>query len=156
MIALGFQHGDNTMLFLTLRVARPVTSLVQSSTLYCRGLGLEQLGAFTDHDGFSGIMLGQRDLPWHLEFTQCDAHPLRPTPTQEDMLVLYLPDEEAWLTTCGNMLAAGFCRLPAVNPYWDRNGQTFCDHDGYRTVIQRQSWPSLTDGQKNHSADTRR
>jgi len=31
--------------------------------------------------------------------------------------------------------------VKAFNPYWDKNGKTFEDPDGYRVVLQRASWP---------------
>jgi hypothetical protein len=38
------------------------------------------------------------------------------------------------------MLTAGFSPVPAFNPYWDRNGKTFEDPDGYRIVLQNAAW----------------
>ncbi len=46
------------MSFCHMRIARPVSELDTTASMYCAGLGLEQLGSFTDHEGFSGIMLG--------------------------------------------------------------------------------------------------
>jgi catechol 2,3-dioxygenase-like lactoylglutathione lyase family enzyme len=123
-----------------LRVARPVTDLVESVAMYTRGLGLEVLGSFEDHDGFDGVMLGIRGESVHFEFTFCRAHPLRPTPTNEDLLVFYLPEVEAWERRCHSLLACGFREVPSFNPYWARNGRTFEDRDGYRLVIQRAAW----------------
>jgi hypothetical protein len=39
------------------------------------------------------------------------------------------------------MVKAGFEPAPAFNPYWDREGRTFEDPDGYRIVLQRSAWP---------------
>jgi hypothetical protein len=39
------------------------------------------------------------------------------------------------------MREAGFEPIPAFNPYWDQNGKTFEDPDGYRVVFQRADWP---------------
>ena len=36
--------------------------------------------------------------------------------------------------------AAGFEPLPALNPYWDIQGATFEDPDGYRVVLQNAAW----------------
>jgi hypothetical protein len=124
----------------TLRVARPVTNLDLSSEMYRAGLGLEIIGGFTDHQGFSGKMLGNPDLPWHLEFTVCHTHPVKPLSTDEDLLVLYVPDQVEWERVCEQMNAAGFAVVDAFNPYWAQLGKTFIDADGYRTVIQRQKW----------------
>jgi len=30
--------------------------------------------------------------------------------------------------------------VPSFNPYWDRDGVTFEDPDGYRVVVQRAAW----------------
>lgn len=38
------------------------------------------------------------------------------------------------------MLASGFERVQAYNPYWDVHGQTFEDLDGYRVVLQAGAW----------------
>jgi len=38
---------------------------------------------------------------------------------------------------------AGFARVKSFNPYWDRDGVTFKDMDGYRVVIQNMHWGKL-------------
>ena len=128
-----------------LRIARPVTDIARSAAMYRHGLGLLQIGAFADHDGFDGVMLGfgGGDAGFHFEFTVCRAHPVAPAPTPEDLLVFYEPDAQAWQSRCSAMLAAGFAEVGSFNPYWAANGRTFADADGYRVVIQRASWPAV-------------
>ncbi|MEN0617104.1 VOC family protein [Klebsiella indica] len=128
------------MTFNHMRIARPVSDLALSSKMYCEGLGLAQIASFSDHDGFSGVMVGHRDTGWHLEFTLCHHHPLTPSPGAEDLLVLYYPQAAAWQEQCGKMLTAGFILVSAFNPYWNVNGKTFVDHDGYRVVLQNRRW----------------
>ncbi|KOC90600.1 VOC family protein [Winslowiella iniecta] len=128
------------MLAAHLRIARPVSDLQRSAALYCAGLGLQQIADFSDHQGFSGIMLGDPQLGWHLEFTVCHHHPLSPTATEEDLLVLWLADSAQWQQRCQNMLTAGFRQVPSFNPYWDVAGATFVDDDGYRVVLQNRAW----------------
>ncbi|WP_336981378.1 MULTISPECIES: VOC family protein [unclassified Cedecea] len=123
-----------------MRIARPVSSLERSRELYCEGLGLQQIAQFSDHDGFSGVMLGGPSLGWHLEFTVCQHHLITPRPTEDDLLVLYVPDRVEWEAFCARMVAAGFTRLDAFNPYWDVKGATFIDPDGYRVVLQKSDW----------------
>lgn len=134
------------MSFMHLRIARPVTDLQHSCQLYTLGLGLKKLADFTDHDGFSGMMLGLEELHWHLELTTCHSHPVKPSQTEEDLLVLYYPNMDEWRRVCERMSASGFRSVPAFNPYWDVNGRTFVDGDGYRTVIQNSAWPILERG----------
>ena len=125
-----------------LRIARPVTDLARSVEMYRRGLGLTILDSFKDHDGFDGAMLGDPRSRYHLEFTRCHAHGVTPTPTAEDLLVLYIPDATEWQASCNNMRAAGFRQVASFNPYWDARGRTYEDPDGYRTVLQRAEWVS--------------
>ena len=99
-----------------LRIARPVSDLARSTEMYSSGLGLTVLGSFRGHDGFDGVMLGHPASPYHFEFTHCPAHPVAPTPTAEDLVVLYIPQESEWLALCGTMLAAGFKRVASFNP----------------------------------------
>ncbi len=127
-----------------LRIARPVSDLRHSQQLYCQGLGMQLLGAFSDHQGHSGVMLGYADESWHLEFTQCLHHPAAPVSTEEDLLVLWLPEEPLWLARCQAMRAAGFRAINPFNPYWKTAARTFIDGDNYRTVVRLGCWPPVS------------
>ena len=123
-----------------LRVARPTDNLGQVAAMYRKGLGFEVLGTFEDHDGFDGVMLGIPGAQYHLEFTHHGGQTAGKAPTEDHLLVFYLPDREEWSDACDRMLRAGFCEVPSFNPYWDRQGRTFADVDGYRVVLQCASW----------------
>lgn len=127
-------------MFSHMRIARPVTNLEQAYQQYSKGLGLKRIADFSDHEGFSGVMLGREGLGWHMELTLCHHHPVQPSQTDEDLLVLYYPEKAEWEAACATMLDAGFIPVASFNPYWDRNGRTFADADGYRVVIQNQAW----------------
>ncbi len=127
---------------LQLRIARPVRDLALAKDMYCRGLGLVLLGEFADHDGFDGVLLGRAGSSYHLEFTISATDRVLPTPTPEDLLVLYQPDRAEWQSLCQNMLAAGFKLVASFNPYWETRGRTFEDQDGYRIVLQNAAWSS--------------
>ena len=81
-------------------------------------------------------MLGYPDQPWHLEFTSQRGHPAGKAPTEDNLLVFYLPNRAEWEQGCQDMLSAGFCAVPSANPYWEQRGKTFEDLDGYRVVLQ--------------------
>jgi hypothetical protein len=125
-----------------LRIARPVSALERSFAMCVEGLGLAVIGSFADHDGFDGAMLGKAGLDYHFEFTYCRSHPVRPSPTPEDLVVFYLPDRADWQRTCQAMLDAGFAEVASFNPYWGRRGRTFEDHDRYRVVLEQAEWES--------------
>ena len=124
----------------TLRVARPTDRLKEISEMYQKGLALELLGEFEDHDGFSGVMLGAPKSPYHLEFTSKAGHTAGVAPTEDNLLVYYIPDAAEWDATCDRMAGAGFRLVQSFNPYWDVTGKTFEDIDGYRVVLQNASW----------------
>jgi len=63
---------------------------------YRDGLGFDLLYEFRDHDGFDGVMLGRVGAAYHLEFTRKAGHAAGRAPTEENLLVFYLPDESAW------------------------------------------------------------
>lgn len=123
-----------------LRVSRPVTHLPTTKAMYCEGLGLFVIGSFEDHKGFDGVMLGDSDSNYHFEFTYCKNHSVQPSPTPEDLIVLYIQTRSDWQSACDRMRAAGFKQVLAFNPYWERSGCTFEDRDGYRVVLQNKAW----------------
>lgn len=123
-----------------LRVARPTDHLEEVVCFYRDGLGLDELCRFEDHDGFDGVMLGRAGLGWHLELTRKRGHTSGRAPSQDNLLVFYLPDPEAWQRAVDRMLAHGYQPVASFNPYWDRAGKTFEDVDGYRVVLQNAAW----------------
>ena len=126
--------------FPTLRVARPSDDLDRLLAFYVGGLGFELLYRFEDHDGFDGVMLGKKGAPYHFEFTRAAGHKAGRAPTQDNLLVFYLPEMADWQAAIDRMRAAGFTPVTSFNPYWDLDGVTFEDPDGYRIVFQNAAW----------------
>ena len=123
-----------------LRVARPTDNLPALLRFYGEGLGLEQLAAFRNHNGFDGVMLGRPQAPHHLEFTHQPGHGAGRAPMADNLLVLCLPRADEWQAAVPRLEAAGFAAVPAHNPYWDYLGRTAEDPDGYRVVLQQAEW----------------
>nr|WP_256734830.1 VOC family protein [Variovorax sp. dw_954] len=126
-----------------LRIARPVSDLAGTTDMYCRGLGLSIVGNFENHGGFDGVMLGFAASNYHFEFTYCRTHPVAAAPTVEELAVFYIPGEPEWKAACASMLAAGFKQVSSFNPYWESQGRTFEDKDGYRVVLQQGEWSNV-------------
>lgn len=125
---------------LTMRVARPTDNLAGITEMYVKGLGFTVLAQFTEHEGFDGAILGHPQQPYHIEFTAQRGHQVGKAPTKDHLLVFYIPDTDEWEESCAHMLAAGFRGVPSFNPYWDVQGKTFEDLDGYRVVLQNTAW----------------
>jgi catechol 2,3-dioxygenase-like lactoylglutathione lyase family enzyme len=123
-----------------LRVARPTNDLEPLIRFYDEGLGFEVLYRFSGHDGFDGVMLGHNGAPWHLEFTRAHGHAAPRAPSKDHLLVLYLPDRADWEAAVRRMRDAGYAPVASFNPYWEQNGLTFEDPDGYRVVLQNAAW----------------
>jgi catechol 2,3-dioxygenase-like lactoylglutathione lyase family enzyme len=123
-----------------MRVARPTDNLAAIAAMYSKGLGFTVLSEFVDHQGFDGVILGHPEQPYHIEFTAHRGHEVGKAPTQDHLLVFYIPDNNEWENACTQMSAAGFRLAPSYNPYWDIHGRTFEDLDGYRVVLQNEAW----------------
>jgi predicted enzyme related to lactoylglutathione lyase len=84
-------------------------------------------------------MVGPAGGNWHLELTVGTRDKVAPSPTPEDLLVIYLaaPVGEALVARA---VAHGGTVVPAHNPYWDVGGVTITDPDGYRVVLTGRSW----------------
>jgi len=123
-----------------LRVARPTDDLAPLVKFYRDGLGFEVVSSFTQHNGFDGVMLGRRGAAYHLEFTRKDGHKAGKAPTEDNLLVFYLPDVEEWKAAVERMEGLGYKPVKAFNAYWDKMGKTFEDADGYRVVLQNSGW----------------
>jgi len=102
---------------------------------YCDGLGLPRILSFSDHDGYSGVVLGLPGTPYHLEFTTRRLDVGSRAPSDDNLLVFYLPSRAAWEGAVGRMRAAGFAPVEPANPYWRNGGVTFEDPDGWRVVL---------------------
>lgn len=124
------------------RVARPTNDLLAVIRFYRDGLGFDVLYAFENHQGFDGVMLGRKGCAYHLEFTFKQGHKVPRAPTDDNLLVFYIPETDNWEAAVTRMEQAGFSSVAAYNPYWDQRGRTFVDPDGYRVVLENSRWDS--------------
>ena len=124
----------------TLRIARPTDKLDEVVRFYTDGLGLQILDRFENHEGFDGVMVGLAGETYHFEFTHQQGHFVGRAPTQDNLIVFYLSDRSEWDRAVIKMNSIGYESVPSYNPYWDINGATFEDPDGYRVVLQNAEW----------------
>lgn len=68
------------------------------------------------------------------------AHPVTPSPTEEDLVVLYVPDRSEWEQRCAALRSAGFEEREPFNPDWSGHGRAYRDADGYQVVVQQAEW----------------
>lgn len=121
------------------RVARPTHQLNKIIEFYHNGLGLEIVGSFENHEGYDGVMFGLPGVDYHLEFTQhVNATPILP-PSEDNLLVFYVPDLEQRDAIVSRLGSMGYDPVQPENPYWNLNGITICDPDGWRVVLQNTS-----------------
>jgi catechol 2,3-dioxygenase-like lactoylglutathione lyase family enzyme len=122
------------------RIARPTDQLDQVVRFYTKGLGLQVLSRFENHEGFDGVMVGIPGEPHHFEFTHHRGHTVGHAPTKDNLIAFYLPDRQEWQRVIDQVKAIGYEPVKSYNPYWDRSGVTFEDPDGYRVVLQNAAW----------------
>ncbi|MCX5376622.1 VOC family protein [Streptomyces sp. NBC_00091] len=124
-----------------IRVARPSRDLEAAERFYVDGLGLDVLWRTSGHvpGEHDLIMVGPAGGGWHFELTNDPDNPLDPTPTVDDLFVVYLgktPDE----ALVDRLEGCGGTRVASHNPYWDEYGVTVADPDGYRLVLCSRTW----------------
>lgn len=123
-----------------MRVARPTDNLANITRMYTEGLGFKLIGSFENHNGFNGSILGHENHNYHLEFTHHIGVKVGKAPTQDNLLIFYLPDRVEWEDCCSHLVASGFKLVVSYNEYWDVAGKTYEDLDGYRVVLQNREW----------------
>ncbi len=107
---------------------------------YRDALGFDVLSSFAAHAGFDGVMLGHAGAQWHLELVREHGATAPRAPTHEHLLVLYVPDRDAWERAVARARAFGCVSVDPHNPYWAERGCTFEDPDGYRVVLENDEW----------------
>ena len=134
--ALAQTNPARSETMFTLRVARPTDNLPEVLKFYRDGLGLDVLTTF-NAKGFEGIILGfgRKSSPYQLEFTHQPTHKVGQAPTQDNLLVFYIPNEAEWKSAVERMQKHGYKPVKSYNPWWDDGGKTFEDVDGYRVVL---------------------
>jgi hypothetical protein len=118
------------------RIARPTNQLKKVVEFYTDGVGLDVVGSFEKHNGYDGVMLGLPDVSYHLEFTQHENGSLCPQPTEDNLLVFYIPDKTQRDSIGRRLMDMGYPQVQPENPYWEKDGITFADPDGRRIVLQ--------------------
>lgn len=118
-----------------IRIARPTFDREALVAFYREGLGLELLGRFNDHQGYSGVILGTADRTLQLEFTTHDGQKALPAPTSEHLLVLYFDDPIDYQNVNRRLQRLGHIAVAPQNPYWEARGTTYEDPDGWRIVV---------------------
>jgi len=121
--------------FQRFRSARPTNDLRAIERFYVQALGCARLGAFVDHEGFDGLIVGAPDASWQIEFVRERGVTAPRAPTDEHLLVFYVAERAALAEREAALRAAGHVPVEPHNPYWGRHGITFADPDGYRVVV---------------------
>lgn len=124
-----------------LRIGRSTDNLEEIAKMYVEGLGFELMWEFNNHGGFSGKMIGHPKHYYHLEFTKHTTEKAGKSPSKENLLIFYLPNSEEYEAAIERISTSGFKKVKSFNPYWEREGETFEDLDGYRVVINHTESP---------------
>lgn len=115
------------------RVARPTDQLEKIVEFYEKGLGLPFITSFEGHAGYSSVILGLPNL--HLEFTHHIQGSPCPSPTRDNLLVLYISEALMIEEIYWRLKKLGYSPVEPENPYWNKKSITFEDPDGWRVVL---------------------
>ena len=112
-----------------IRIARPTDKLEEVVNFYRDAIGLPVIFEFHNHEGYSGSILSLPDGRLHLEFTHTDGGSPCPAPTKDNLLVLYIPDQQAFRDAVSRLEQTGRASVEPENPYWSDYGMTYEDPD---------------------------
>jgi len=118
-----------------IRIARPTNQLKELIHFYSKGLGLNIIGSFNEHDGYDGVMLGMPDASVHLEFTQHAKGSPCPAPTRDNLLVFYFDGHQNYLAAVAQLRSINAKEVEPENDYWAGKSISFEDPDGWRIVL---------------------
>jgi catechol 2,3-dioxygenase-like lactoylglutathione lyase family enzyme len=126
-----------------LRIARPCRDLEVARRFWVDGLGLSTLWrsppASQTEGGHELLMVGWPGAAWHVELVQILENEMKPTPSEEDLLVLYV-DGQIDSALVESLVQAGGRRVSHSNEYWNKWGVTIADMDGYLLVLCMRAW----------------
>lgn len=122
-----------------IRVARPTDKFEEVIRFYKEGLGLKEIGRFSEHAGYDGIMLGMPGAAFHLEFTSHAHGSPCPAPTKDNLLVFYIADKTKRDAKAERLVGMGYPIVEPENDYWKTNGITIEDPDGWRIVLMNKA-----------------
>lgn len=116
------------------RVARHTNLIKEIETFYTKILNLEILGEFKNHNGYDGIFIGKPHYNWHLEFTTTHED-VNHQFDEDDCLVFYPETQQEYDEIIGGLEIYHIRPIESKNPYWNENGISFIDPDGYVVVV---------------------
>lgn len=130
-----YKHWPNNLPVVQTRIARPTDQIEELERFYCEGIGLEKIGFFTGHRGYTGLLIGLPDASHHLEFTQHFEGSPCPAPSKDILLVFYMPNQPMIENIAQKLKKMGYPEVAPENPYWEEKGVTIEDPDGWRVVL---------------------
>ena len=138
-VAMQEEQWPDTFQVTQVRIARPTDKFDEVIRFYKEGLGLKEIGCFSEHDGYDGIMLGLPGAAFHLEFTSHASGSPCTAPTKDNLLVFYIADKAQRDAMAERLTAMGYPIVEAENSYWQTHGITIEDPDGWRIVLMNKA-----------------
>ncbi|QES93689.1 VOC family protein [Empedobacter brevis] len=116
------------------RSARHTNRIKEIETFYTKILNLDILGDFKNHNGYDGLFIGKANTDWHLEFTTSSDH-VNHQFDEDDCLVFYPETQNEYEAVIKNLEFYRIEPIQAKNPYWNINGISFLDPDGFVVIV---------------------
>ncbi|QHC85536.1 prolyl endopeptidase [Empedobacter brevis] len=116
------------------RSARHTNRIKEIETFYTKILNLDILGDFKNHNGYDGLFIGKANTDWHLEFTT-SSDEVNHQFDEDDCLVFYPETQNEYEAVIKNLEFYRIEPIQAKNPYWNINGISFLDPDGFVVIV---------------------
>lgn len=117
-----------------LRITRHVNDLKEMKGFYVDLLGLKVINSFKDHNHYDGLILGDKEGCWELEFTTSEE-PSNHLSSEDDLIVLYIDEEKKYNEIIRKFNELRIIEFAPRNPFWEQNGKLYKDPEGNRVLI---------------------
>ncbi len=117
-----------------LRIARHTNKIEEIKIFYTTILNLEILGEFQKHNGYDGIFIGKPTFDWHLEFITTHED-VNHQFDEDDCLVFYPTTQQEYDEIIERLELHHIKPIKSKNPYWNDNGISFLDPDGFIVIV---------------------
>ncbi len=116
------------------RYARHTNKINDITEFYTKILHIEVLGHFENHQNYDGVFIGIKGSDWYFEFTTTDEI-VTHTFDEDDCLVFYPTSQNEYDTIMENLSQYKVEIIEHKNTYWNENGISFLDPDGYCVIL---------------------
>ena len=118
--------------------SRHVNQLEPIIYFYCELIGFSVIEAYKDRFNYDGVIIGEDDSDWTMEFTVSNEKPNRVI-EEDDLMIIFIEDSARYNQIIEKLRNEKTLEFAPKNPHWEEKGRLFRDPEGYGVLLVRQT-----------------